>query len=207
VYDFWVFTNHVLSYSDDKMKEKPIESAVSLPSMLSDHAGNPFPHPVCGPGSSYGRSPIHKAVCEMDMAAVHQELSDSIGAASLHRKDEAGFYPIHSACSLSLSDPENSSIACEITRLLIAAGGDASAVDNKRNTPLHWAARSGDADASQLLLMRNCPPGKDFLVHFDRDVACISLALPAQMLKMMMVIRHYTGRCALDVGGWASFVC
>ena len=144
------------------MKEKPrvecIDGGNSIP---TDHAAKLFPHAVCGPGYSYGRSPLHKAICDMDMAAVHQELSDSIGAASLHRKDEAGYLPIHSACALSLSDPNNSEMACEVTRLLLAAGGDASAVDSKRNTPLHWAARAGDANLAQILLMKNCPPGKN----------------------------------------------
>jgi hypothetical protein len=150
--------------SDQKMKEHAADSSELIPSETPGQAGNPFPHPVCGPGSSYGRSPLHKAVCEMDMAGLHQELSDSIGAASLHRKDECGFYPIHSACSLGLSDLSKSSMACEIARLLVSAGGDASAADNKRNTPLHWAARSGDADVALLLLMRNCPPGTLFVV-------------------------------------------
>ena len=132
-------------FSEERMKEQPNVQRISgIPALPCDPSGSFFPHPVCGPGNSLSRAPIHKAVCEMDMAAVHQELSDSIGAASLHRKDGAGYLPIHSACALSLMDPENSSVACEITRLLLAAGGDASAVDGKRNTPLHWAARSGD---------------------------------------------------------------
>ena len=144
------------------MKEKPrVECIDGGNSIQTDRAAKLFPHTVCGPGYSYGRSPLHKAICDMDMAAVHQELSDSIGAASLHRKDEAGYLPIHSACALSLSDPNNSEMACEVTRLLLAAGGDASAVDSKRNTPLHWAARAGDANLAQILLMKNCPPGKN----------------------------------------------
>lgn len=146
--------------SEEKLKEEyAADSTEYNPMAALGQPGNPFPHPICGPGSSYGRSPLHKAVCEMDMAGVHQELSDSIGAASLLRKDECGFYAIHSACALSLSDPSNSNMACEIARLLISAGCDSSAADGKRNTPLHWAARSGDADAALLLLMRNCPPG------------------------------------------------
>lgn len=96
----------------------------------------------------------------MDMSAVHQELSDSIGAASLHRKDEMGYYPIHSACALGMSGggPDAKTIAIEITKLLLSSGGDASTVDSSRNTPLHWASRSGDAELVRLLLMRNCPP-------------------------------------------------
>mmetsp|Transcript_28513 Transcript_28513/g.43107 ORF Transcript_28513/g.43107 Transcript_28513/m.43107 type:complete len:1126 (+) Transcript_28513:144-3521(+) len=145
--------------SEDKKKELLAETVEdkSIDDSI-DHVGHQFPHPICGPGSSYGRSPLHKAVCEIDMAAVHQELSDSIGAASLHRKDEAGFYPIHSACALSMLDGGNSNIAREITRLLIAAGGDPSAADGNRNTPLHWAARSGDSEVARLLIMKNCPP-------------------------------------------------
>lgn len=118
----------------------------------------PAVHPVCGPGQSYGRSPLHKAICEMDMTAIHRELSHSISASALHRRDEAGFLPIHSAAALCMMDPNHGAVSTEITRLLISAGGDSSALDSKRNTPLHWAARAGDDEVAQLLMMRSCPP-------------------------------------------------
>jgi Ankyrin repeats (many copies) len=124
-----------------------------------NHASNHFPHVVSGPGYLYGRSPLHKAVCEMDMAAVHQELSDPFRATNLHRTDEKGYLPLHSACTLSWLDPLNSSVACEITRLLVASGADPSAVDSERNTPLHWAVRAADTAVAQFLILRKCPIG------------------------------------------------
>eukprot|EP00548_Thalassiothrix_antarctica_P009026 CAMPEP_0194152770 /NCGR_PEP_ID=MMETSP0152-20130528/53887_1 /TAXON_ID=1049557 /ORGANISM="Thalassiothrix antarctica, Strain L6-D1" /LENGTH=1121 /DNA_ID=CAMNT_0038857549 /DNA_START=103 /DNA_END=3468 /DNA_ORIENTATION=- len=192
--------------SEEKRKEQMAESMETRSIDSTEHMCHQFPHPICGPGSSYGRSPLHKAICEMDMAAVHQELSDSIGAASLHRKDEAGFHPIHSACALSMVDSGNSSIACEITRLLIAAGGDSSVADNNHNTPLHWASRSGDSDVSQLLLMRNCPPDAqnddgDTALHWAmrggrRGMNAVRVLLENGSRPAML---NYSFRRALDV--------
>ena len=129
-----------------------------FPSLENDQ--NPCYHPVFGPGSSYNRSPLHKAICEMDMTAVQQELSDNIGAASLLRRDEAGYFPIHSAAALSMASQNNSTTACEFVKMLLASGGEASAVDSKRNTPLHWAARAGDGETARILLSHSCPPGE-----------------------------------------------
>jgi len=116
------------------------------------------PHPVCGPGNSYNRSCLHKAVCEVDLGAVQRELSDSIRASALHRRDDAGFLPIHSACALCMVDSNNAAASTKITHFLISVGGDCSALDGNRNTPLHWAARAGNDEVAQLLMMRNCPP-------------------------------------------------
>ena len=35
----------------------------------------PSGHAVCGPGSAYGRDPLHKAVCEMDLSTLQSDLS------------------------------------------------------------------------------------------------------------------------------------
>lgn len=112
-------------------------------------------HPICGPSGAYGRSPLHKAVCEMDLAVVQSELTSR--AQDFQKQDEKGFCPMHSACALCMVDPQNSSIATDLVRALIAAGADASVCDEEGNTPLHWAARAGDVGTAELLLLRNCP--------------------------------------------------
>ena len=118
-------------------------------------------HPVCGPGSAFGRSLLHKAVCEMDIAAVQSELSSGSGD-YLEQRDSMGFCPIHSACSLCMIDPMNSAVAGEIVRLLISAGADVSIRDLDGNTPLHWAARVGDKVTAEFLLVKNNPKGMYF---------------------------------------------
>lgn len=112
-------------------------------------------HPICGPSGAFGRSPLHKAVCEMDLAVVQSELTSR--AQDFQRKDDKGFCPIHSACALCMTHLQNSSIATDLVRTLIAAGAEASACDEEGNTPLHWAARAGDISTAELLLLRNCP--------------------------------------------------
>jgi hypothetical protein len=186
-----------LTPSEQKKKKKGTDIETKSVDSI-EHHGFQFPHPICGPGVSYGRSPLHKAVCEMDMGSVHQELSDSIGAACLHRKDEIGFNPIHSACALSMLDPENSPMACEITRLLINAGGEVSVVDGCKNTPLHWAARAGDADVVKLLLMKNCPPGKFLVAHLAKSSHEALLRVGKKMHKMKTATPRFTGPCELD---------
>ena len=74
--------------------------------------------------------------------------------------DSKGFCPIHSACSLCLKDPQNSSIATEIVRMMTSVGADVSVVDSNGNTPLHWAARSGDKSTAEFLLLKASPKGK-----------------------------------------------
>jgi ankyrin repeat protein len=117
------------------------------------------PHPVCGPGAAYNRNPLHKAVCEMDLAVIEFEVS-SRPFEFFQRPDGAGFCPIHSACSLCMKNSQNSSIASDIVRMLINAGADATICDSEGNTPLHWAARAGDKGTAELLLLKNSPKGE-----------------------------------------------
>jgi len=112
-------------------------------------------HPICCSGSAFGRSLLHKAVCDMDIATVQSQLSSQPDY--FDRRDEKGYCPIHSACALCLKNPNNSVVTSEIVRMLIAAGADASIRDPEGNTPLHWAARAGDKATAQLLLLKNNP--------------------------------------------------
>jgi hypothetical protein len=119
-------------------------------------------HPVCGPSTAYGRTALHQAVCEADVDKVQDELSEIVVSQKevlLDQRDEAGYSPLHSACAL-LSRYEcatSEEYSNEVVRLLLSARADPSREDSKGNTPLHWAARSGDREASVQLLMKNCP--------------------------------------------------
>ena len=77
---------------------------------------------------------------------------------ALNEMDNDGFCPMHSAVSLG---PSNMAIV--MTHLLLSFGADATIVDRFGNTPLHWAARAGNDELTQVLLLRNCHPSK--LVH------------------------------------------
>jgi hypothetical protein len=154
-----------LQHSEEKRKgpttEEPVAS-LALPNAPEiESFGIPHAlqlHPVCGPGSAFGRSLLHKAVCEMDINAVQTELSS--GAVEyMEQRDTKGYCPMHSACALCMFDPMNSATAGEIVRLLIAAGADASIRDLDGNTPLHWASRAGDRGTAELLLLKNNPKG------------------------------------------------
>ena len=139
-------------------KDTPAAGLPQAPEMgARDMPTSSSVHPICGPGSAFGRSQLHKAVCDMDIAAVQSQLS------SRHhyfdRRDEKGYCPIHSACALCINDPMNSVVTSEIVRMLIAAGADASIRDPEGNTPLHWAARAGEKATAQLLLVKNNPKG------------------------------------------------
>lgn len=140
------------------MKEpSALPESLKMPAapVMGAFAANTSLHPICGPGGAYGRSPLHKAVCEMDLAVVQSELTSR--AQEFQKQDDKGFCPMHSACALCMTDSQNSSIATDLVRALIAAGADASVCDKEGNTPLHWAARAGDVGTAELLLLRNCP--------------------------------------------------
>jgi len=115
-------------------------------------------HPVCSHSSAYNRSALHKAVCDMDLANLQTQLAGG-DTSALFVRDDAGYCPLHSACSLRLLNLNRPGVPCEIVRQLLAAGADPSCVDDSGCTPLHWAARAGDKDVAELLLRKNCPKG------------------------------------------------
>lgn len=144
--------------SEEKMKDNAKQADSILPKAPDIDSFGPSSrlHPVCGPGSAFDRSPLHKAVCELDLAVVESELVTRPPEA-FQRRDSSGYCAIHSACALCMKDPQNSSIATDIVRALISAGADAAVRDSDGNTPLHWAARAGDRGSAEMLLFRNCP--------------------------------------------------
>ena len=147
------------SSSDDAAMSLSLPKAPEIESLGMSAATQM--HPVCAPGSAFGRSRLHKAVCDMDIAAVQSELSSGSGD-FMEQRDSKGYCPIHSACSLCMIDPMNSAMAGEIVRLLVAAGADVSIRDLDGNSPLHWAARAGDRSTAEFLLLKNNPKGRFF---------------------------------------------
>jgi Ankyrin repeats (many copies) len=163
-----MFRQRCHNNSEEKRRGTSAELSSSLalpPAPEIESLGMPMVstlHPICGPGTSFGRSLLHRAVCEMDLSGVQSQLSSGSGD-YLEQRDQKGYCPIHSACALCLKDPVNSAIAGEIVRLLISAGADASIRDLDGNTSLHWAARAGDKGTSELLLLKNSPKGKFYV--------------------------------------------
>ena len=114
-------------------------------------------HPVCGPSTGYGRSSVHRMVCNIDVEGLRREL-DVIANQSegvLSGRDECGFAPLHSACAMRLARADDNETPSELVRLLLASGSDPMGRDKDENTPLHWAARSGDVLSASSLLMKN----------------------------------------------------
>ena len=112
---------------------------------------------VCGPGTAYGRTPLHQAVCDMDVEKLENLLTKVVNQSDgvLQRPDEAGYCPLHTACALGLMMGRPEQHGAEIVRRLLQAGADAAREDNRGNTPLHWAARAGAKDVVSQLLFKN----------------------------------------------------
>lgn len=136
---------------DDMEEDVKLPAAIRLPA--------PAGHPICNHCTSYNRSTLHKAVCEMDLASVQRALAVA-NSEMLNRKDDLGFSPLHTACSLGLLRTNRLNEPCEIVRHLLSSGADPCGEDENGNTPLHWSARAGDKEVTELLLRKNCPKGK-----------------------------------------------
>lgn len=144
-------------------KDISVGGLPKVPSMGSSSSSSL--HPICSPGSVFGRTLLHKAVCDMDIPAVQSQLLSRPD--NCDRRDDKGYCPIHSACALCIRDPQNSALTSEIVRMLIASGADASIRDPEGNTSLHWAARAGDKATAQLLLVKNNPKG---MINVLKDI-------------------------------------
>lgn len=95
----------------------------------------------------------------MDLVTLQRELT-AADTEMLNRSDDLGYCPLHSACGLGLLRLNRPDVQCEIVRQLISAGADPSSEDDNGNTPLHWSARAGDKEVTELLLRKNCPKGE-----------------------------------------------
>ena len=159
---------------DDMEEDVKLPAAIRLPAPAGTH-------PICNHGTSYSRSRLHKAVCEMDLASVQREL-DAANSEMLNRKDDLGYCPLHTACSLGLLRTNRLDIPCEIVRQLISSGADPCRVDENGNTPLHWSARAGDKEVTELLLRKNCPKGTSISMKTVVSVFGINLTIQSCVL-------------------------
>ena len=116
--------------------------------------------PIRGPVDGYSRTPLHQAVCAHDDETV-KTLIDVIGTQSkdLNQCDTAGFTPLHSACCVTTvvapnmsEEDDNDDKPNHIVRMLLKAGCNPFLLDSNGNSPLHWAVRACDYDATQQIL-------------------------------------------------------
>ena len=114
------------------------------------------------------RSALHKAVCVGSVDEVSRELQELPAAEAIKKvntQDDAGYFPLHSAAAICLPEVDSFGFheASEIVRMLLTAGANVAACDGDSNTALHWAARVGNDELTQSLLMNRCPVGKSVL--------------------------------------------
>ena len=157
--------------ADEERKQE--EEKKQAPMIMVPESGI---HPVCGPGSAHGRSTLHRAVCELDLDGLQNELAAE-NTAQLSQRDDLGYCPLHTACALGLLRLNRKDVPCEIVRQLIAAGADPSCEDENGNTPLHWSARAGDKDVAEFLLRKNSPKGKNLKTRWTASGSLAMLYL------------------------------
>lgn len=149
LHDFYTYSEKL---KEEAQQEAEAEAAMKFPALPS--LGSPFMHPICGPATAFGRSNLHKSVCDMNMEAIR-----SCGISDLAKRDEAGYAPLHTAAALSMLNPSNTNLAFDICELLISGGADVTFVDSNGNMPLHWAARAGNERVAHLMLLKGCQTG------------------------------------------------
>lgn len=116
--------------------------------------------PLSSVSSTSNRSALHLAVCSgsiEDTSHILQnaDIDKNEVRNLLSTKDDLGFTPLHSAVSIPTV-----ALSKNLTKLLLSAGADINSMDALDNTPLHWAARAGNSDVAQMLIMKGCPVGK-----------------------------------------------
>ena len=100
---------------------------------------------------SVGGSALHLATIDLDVEAVKRLLSQNVNPNS---SGAFGGTPLHYLCeNLAKKDRPTSLKMLLLLRLFLDNGGSVNITDNKGDTPLHCAARSGSEDAVELLLV------------------------------------------------------
>jgi len=147
----------LVSEKKAREEESNIENDEKIPG--SNNAGHITLHPVCGLGTSSGRSRLHQSICDLDVESLKSHLGvlANLSEGVLQRQDDAGYCPLHTACAMSMARPENAAQVGEMVRLLLGAGADPTREDGQGNTALHWSARAGDRHVTEVLLLKNCP--------------------------------------------------
>lgn len=142
--------NDPASISENAMvNQEEVMAAVSELNIL-------LPLPLRSPRSTLQQAVCHGLVNEVTQICSTLTVSNS---SVVTERDDAGYYPLHSAAALGLVEHfgSNGAEAMEICRLLIDCGADVACRDAKGNTPVHWAARAGHTDVLGLLLLKSCP--------------------------------------------------
>ena len=117
---------------------------------------NLLPLPLRSPRSTLQLAVYNGSV--NDVSQICSTLAASNSSAIMER-DDAGYYPLHSAAALGLLEQfgPSSGEAMSICQLLIDNGADVTCRDPQGNTPVHWAARAGNCELLGLLLSKSCP--------------------------------------------------
>lgn len=110
------------------------------------------------------RSALHQSVCSgstKEVSMVIAKIGKAEAAQLANQQDTAGFLPLHSAAALYFPNEDSFGFheASEISRLLLSNGADVTSCDADGNTSLHWSARVGNDELTEILLMNRCPIG------------------------------------------------
>lgn len=146
-----------LDVAESNSVSSPVQISARVRSAIVTTSEDPYP--VCGPGTAYGRNELHKAVCDFDLDGLSAFLNDTTGEFTrmVDSVDDAGFSPLHTACALCLkgNEPVRAAAVNDIVRKLLQAGASVHQTDSNGNTPLHWAARSGDRNILSQLIYKH----------------------------------------------------
>lgn len=91
---------------------------------------------------AYGRSPIHTAIIDGDLARATRLLAEGASPSS---PDDNGWTPLHFAAQ---------GMRADLARLLLEAGAEVDATDSHGNTPLAKAVFNSKGQGDLILLLR-----------------------------------------------------